>query len=264
MPDPWATYRCPSAEEGQPANNAPPETNSCVPANKGTFALARGFREARSRSATRNVETRSMVDEALDFYEKANGRDRTPKAPRAREHEARRTATKSGALASTCKRSATPPREEGTRVGPLQQSAELRTQEGGLRERLRTQSGVQDCRNWTDEMQSKVQRAERELEARERKWMEIGGLQFSTAPCMGEALTTRNLLLIVILFFASAMTARRLAVAAQSASDMNRLLAQINYAFMTSLHSKHGETCSVYLECIQAFPSQRGRLQMTS
>ena len=79
MPDPWATYKCPSAEEGQPANNAPPETNSCVPANKGTFALARGFREARSRSATRNVETRSMVDEALDFYEKANGRDRTQK-----------------------------------------------------------------------------------------------------------------------------------------------------------------------------------------
>ena len=41
---------------------------------------------------------------------------------------------------------------------------------------------------------------------------------------------------------------------------MNCLLAQINYAFMTFLHSKHGETCSVYLECIQAFPSQRGRL----
>ena len=41
MPDPWATYRCPSAEEGQPANNAPPETTSCVPANQGTFALAK-------------------------------------------------------------------------------------------------------------------------------------------------------------------------------------------------------------------------------
>ena len=30
MPDPWATYKCPSAVEGQPANNAPPETTSCV------------------------------------------------------------------------------------------------------------------------------------------------------------------------------------------------------------------------------------------
>ena len=63
---------------------------------------------------------------------------------------------------------------------------------------------------WTDEMQSKVQRAERELEARERKWMESKDSNFSTAPSMGETLATRNLLLIVILFFASAMTARRL------------------------------------------------------
>ena len=144
MPDPWATYKCPSAEEGQPANNAPPETNSCVPANKGTFALARGFREARSRSATRNVETRSMVDEALDFYEKANGRDRTQKRQELenmRPGELRRSLER---WQAQCKRSATPPREEGTRVGPLQQSAEFRTkEEGGLRERLRTQSGVQ-------------------------------------------------------------------------------------------------------------------------
>ena len=79
MPDPWATYRCPSAEEGQPANNAPPETTSCVPANQGIFALAKGFHGARSRSATRNVETRNMVDEALDFYVKATGRDGTQK-----------------------------------------------------------------------------------------------------------------------------------------------------------------------------------------
>ena len=79
MPDPWATYERPSAEEGQPANNALPETSSCVPANKGTFALAKGFHGARSRSATRNVETRNMVDEALDFYVKTTGRDGTQK-----------------------------------------------------------------------------------------------------------------------------------------------------------------------------------------
>ena len=75
MPDPWATYKCPSAEEGQPANNAPPETTNCVPANQGTFALAKRFHGARSRSATRNVETRNMVDEAVDFYVKTTGRD---------------------------------------------------------------------------------------------------------------------------------------------------------------------------------------------
>ena len=79
MPDPWTTYKCPSTEEGQTANNAPPEITRRAPTNKGTFDLTKGFREARSRSATRDVETRSMVDEALDFYEKANGRDRTQK-----------------------------------------------------------------------------------------------------------------------------------------------------------------------------------------
>ena len=69
MPDPWATYERPSANEGQATTDVPPETN------KGTFALTKGFREARSRSATRNVETRSMVDEALDLYVKDTGRD---------------------------------------------------------------------------------------------------------------------------------------------------------------------------------------------
>ena len=65
MSDPWATYERPSANEGQATASAPPETN------KGTFALTKGFRKGRSRSATRNVETRnmvdSMVDEALDY-----------------------------------------------------------------------------------------------------------------------------------------------------------------------------------------------------
>ena len=46
MPDPWATYKRPSEDEGQTTNNAPPETTSCVPTNKGTFALTKGFREA--------------------------------------------------------------------------------------------------------------------------------------------------------------------------------------------------------------------------
>ena len=65
MPDPWAMYERPSANKGQATTSAPPETN------KDTFALAKGFRKGRSRSASRNVETRSMVDsivdEALDY-----------------------------------------------------------------------------------------------------------------------------------------------------------------------------------------------------
>ena len=144
MPDPWATFKRPSADEGQTTTSVPPETTSCVPTNMGTFALTKGFCEARSQSATRNVETRSVVDESLDFYVEGHSQGWSPETPRAREHEARRTATKSGALASTCKRSATPSRQKGARVGPLQQSAEFQTQEeGGLRERLRAQGSVQ-------------------------------------------------------------------------------------------------------------------------
>ena len=79
MPDPWATYERPSADKGQTTTSAPPETTSRAPTNKGTFALTKGFREARSRSAIRNVETRSMVDEVVDFYVKATGRDGTQK-----------------------------------------------------------------------------------------------------------------------------------------------------------------------------------------
>ena len=77
MPDPWATYERPSANKGQATTSAPPETN------KDTFALAKRFRKGRSRSASRNVETSStvdsIVDEVLDYYVKATGRDGTQK-----------------------------------------------------------------------------------------------------------------------------------------------------------------------------------------
>ena len=57
---------------------------------------------------------------------------------------------------------------------------------------------------------------------------------------MGEALATRRLLLIAIPHFRDDNTT--FAVAVQSVSDMNLVLVQINYAFMTSLHSRHGDT----------------------
>ena len=140
MPDPWATYKCPSTEEGQSANNAPPETTSCVPANQGTFALAKGFHGARSRSATRNVETRNMVDEALDFYVKTTGRDGAQKRQELMNKRGRK-------------------KEDFER---------------GFAHKVVYSGKVDEkrMREWTDEMQSKVLKAERELEARERKWVE--------------------------------------------------------------------------------------------
>ena len=179
MPDPWAIYKCPSAEEGQTTNSAPPETTSCVPVNKGTFALTRGFREARSRSATRSVETRNMVDEALDFHVKATGRDGTHKRQESRDYEARRTETKSGALGSTRKRSATPPRQEGASMDLYRRMPNFGRKnkedfERDLEHKAMHNGKVDEksLQEWTDEMQSEVQKAERELEARERWWIE--------------------------------------------------------------------------------------------
>ena len=139
MPDPWATYKCPSAEEGQPANNVPPETNSCVPANQGTFAIAKGFHGARSRSATRNVETRKMADEALDFHVKATGKDGAQKRQKRQELVNMRPAAMSGALAS--RGHAALPRQERKIVGVLQKTCGLETKrKRGIREEVRAQS----------------------------------------------------------------------------------------------------------------------------
>ena len=183
MPDPWATYKCPSAEEGQPANNAPPETNSCVPANKGTFALARGFREARSRSATRNMETRSMVDEALDFYEKANGRDRTQKRQELenmRPGELRRSLERWQARAKEVQR-LQEKKEHAWDLYSRVPNFRFKNKENfeeDFKYRAVYNGKVNEMKlqEWIDEMQPKVHAAERQLEIRDRKreraWME--------------------------------------------------------------------------------------------
>ena len=176
MPDPWATYERPSAEEGQTTTIAPPEVASCASADKSTFAPTKGFREARSRSATRNVETRSMVDEALDFYEKATGRDGTQKRQELvnmRPVDLRRSLERWQARA-----------KEAQRLQDKKEHAwDLYSRVPNFRRKKKEDfekdfahkvvyNGKVDeksLQEWTDEMQSKVQKAERELEARERK-----------------------------------------------------------------------------------------------
>ena len=58
MPDPWATYKCPSASDNQAETTASSETNR-IPADRGVFAQTRVFRGTRLRSATRAPSTRS-------------------------------------------------------------------------------------------------------------------------------------------------------------------------------------------------------------
>ena len=173
MPDPWATSSRPSASESQTTNSAPPETDSCVsascvPANKGTFALTRGFREARSWSATRNVETRSMVDEALDFHVKATGRDGTQKRQEL-------VNVKPGDLRRSLERWQARAKEVQRLQDKKEQAWDLYRRVPNFRrkkkkdfvkdlERKAVYNGKIDekiLQEWTDEMQSKVQAAAR-------------------------------------------------------------------------------------------------------
>ena len=58
MPDPWTTYKCPSASDNQAETIVSSETNR-IPADRGVLTQTRVFRGARLRSATRAPSTRS-------------------------------------------------------------------------------------------------------------------------------------------------------------------------------------------------------------
>ena len=177
MPDPWATYKCPSAEEGQTANNAPPEITRRAPTNKGTFALTKGFREARSRSATRNVETRSMVDEALDFYVKATGRDGTQKREELvnmRPGELRRSLERWQVRAEEVQRFQDK-KEQAWDLYRRVPSKRREDFENEFHHRVTRNDKADEklLQDWTDELQAKVRVIERRSEAWETKQMGI-------------------------------------------------------------------------------------------
>ena len=126
-----------------------------------------------------NVETRNMVDEALDFYVKTTGRDGAQKRQEL-------TNKRPGELKRSLERWETRAKE----VQRLQEKKEhawdlySRVPSFGRKKKEDFErdfahkvvySGKVDekrLQEWTDEMQSKVQKAERELEAREGRWME--------------------------------------------------------------------------------------------
>ena len=178
MPDPWVTNRRPSAIEGQTTTGAPRETNrcataNCVPADKGTFAHSKGFREARSRSATRNEETRCMVVGDSDFYVKATGSDGTQKRQelvnmrpgelrRSLEHWRLRAEEKNNASRKRRKRGSS---SQGSLATNKRRVTNMMDGPVG--------SKVQDnyLLAWTNELRKVAQEEERKLEARETRKM---------------------------------------------------------------------------------------------
>ena len=181
MPDPWATYERPSANEGQATTSAPLETN------KGTFALTQGFRKDRSRSATRKVETRSMVDsmvdEALGYYVKVTGRDGTQKREELvnmRPGELRRSLERWQERAKDMQR-LQDKKEHALDLYSRVPNFRLKNKENfeeDFEHRAVYDGKVKQkkLQEWIDEVQPKVHAAERQLETRERKrertWME--------------------------------------------------------------------------------------------
>ena len=177
MPDPWATYKRPSANEGQATNSAPPETTNCVPANQGIFALAKRFHGARSRSATRNVETRNMVDEALDLLRDGH-RDGTQKCEELvnmKPGELRRSLERWQASAKGVQRLQDKKEHAWDLYSRVPNFRRMKKEdfERDFAHKAVYNGKVDEksLQEWTDEMQSKIQKAERELEARESKWM---------------------------------------------------------------------------------------------
>ena len=178
MPDPWATYKCPSAEEGQTTTSAPPEIASCASADKSTFALTRKFHGARPRSAARDVEVNTVVGEA------PAGKDRTQKRPEL-------VNTRPGVL-RRCREPWQSNAEELQRFqGKREQAWEFFQRQARLRPNAREEferkfehkvmnglystskvdeKSLDEC---TEELRTKAQATDRRREAREAKQMEL-------------------------------------------------------------------------------------------
>ena len=119
-----------------------------------------------------------MVDEAVALYVKATGRGRSPDAPEAREHEARRIAAKSRVGEHAQRRrsaSKTRRRKRGSssedRRGPRLRARE-EFEKDFRHHVMRSLEHDKSLQEWTEELRKKAQEEERRLECRKRNKME--------------------------------------------------------------------------------------------
>ena len=67
MPDPWATYKCPSASQAM--------ITSLLPASQSFSNFSRKSRKGRSRSSTRAQDNTAVLEETLRLFVEATGKD---------------------------------------------------------------------------------------------------------------------------------------------------------------------------------------------
>ena len=155
MPDPWATYSRPSASDNQAMTRVPPETDSRVPANRRPFALAGRSRDARPRSVTRILSTRTHAKSAHEELRQVKHAEKEQRL----HHK----------------------KEEAWELFKRQPSLRPRTREE-FEEKFRQKvlSGIwssskdeqeKDLQKWLNELQEVADLEERKLEAREVRIM---------------------------------------------------------------------------------------------
>ena len=156
MPDPWATYKSPSASDNQAETNVSSETNR-VPAGRGAFPPTRGFRGDRLRSATRAPSTHprglNLTNEELQR--------------RKRAEQERRLRCKKEEAWELFQRQPTFRRK-------TREEFETKFKEKVLGDIYRFSKDEQEkeLQSWVNELENIVQKQERRLEAFERKRME--------------------------------------------------------------------------------------------
>ena len=172
MPDPWATYKCPSASHNQAVAIASSETNR-IPADRGVVAQTRVFRGARLRSARRAPSTHSRGPNLTK--EESQQRNRT-------EQEQRLCRKKEEAWELYQRRP--------TLTRKTRENFETKFRErvlGGIYSNSKDEQ-ERDLQSWMNELEKVAQEEERRLEAFETKRMDKEDGQSSKPPSLGQDL----------------------------------------------------------------------------
>ena len=156
MPDPWATYKCPSASDNQAETTASSETYR-IPADRGVLAQTRVFRGARLRTATRAPSTRSRGPNLTK--EELQQRKRTEQEERLcqKKEEAWELYQRQPAL-----------------MRKTRENFETKFREkvlGGIYSSSKDEQ-ERDLQSWMNELEKVAQEEERRLEAFEKKRMD--------------------------------------------------------------------------------------------